>query len=110
MLGKEEWWWIMDDVIEEIAMQLRRDNFVVIDGFLLEKQAQAIRQEAINMRREGKLNQGVLINAKNKGETYLNATMRNDEVGWFEGSRSEGWMEMPGYLVKLGTLISELGR
>lgn len=31
---KEEWWWIMDDSVAEIARQLESRHFCVLDGFL----------------------------------------------------------------------------
>ena len=33
MLGKEDWWFIMDECVEQAAAQLKNDNFVVLDGF-----------------------------------------------------------------------------
>lgn len=34
LADKEEWWWIMDDSVAEIARQLESRHFCVLDGFL----------------------------------------------------------------------------
>ena len=34
LLGKSEWWWLMDESLAEIHRRLETENFVVVDGFV----------------------------------------------------------------------------
>lgn len=34
LAGKDEWWWVMDDSVAEIARQIKTKNYCVFDGFL----------------------------------------------------------------------------
>ena len=34
LLGKAEWWWLMDDTLQELCRSLRENFYCVIDGFL----------------------------------------------------------------------------
>jgi hypothetical protein len=37
--------WVMDDSVDQIAKELRDDNFCVVDGFLGRERAEAVYQE-----------------------------------------------------------------
>ena len=56
LLGKAEWWWIMDDTIAAISKRLQKDNYVVVDGFLGDDHCRQLRDEvkaAEGTKREG---------------------------------------------------------
>jgi hypothetical protein len=66
MFGKEEWWWLMDESRDEIARLLKRDNYVVIDGFMLEEQAAAVRQHVVAYHERGELSPGGIVDNSRK--------------------------------------------
>ena len=45
LLGKAEWWWLMDESLAEISRRLETEHFVVIDGFLSRDAVSDLRDE-----------------------------------------------------------------
>ncbi len=64
ILGKEEWWWIMDDSIEAISRLLLANDFVVIDGFLGMDKAAQIRSEISSLYEKGQFDVGELAGGR----------------------------------------------
>lgn len=114
-LGKAEWWWIMDDVQEAIGRQLTADGYVVLDHLVTEAQALQLHTEVCACHAAGELTVAGLVNGRqvDKEEAkYADTATRGDVIGWFD-STTKGWPYGRGldkYLLKLGTLISELGK
>ena len=50
LLGKAEWWWLMDDSLAEINARLESEHFVVIDGFLTGAHTRSLRAELVDQR------------------------------------------------------------
>eukprot|EP00405_Crypthecodinium_cohnii_P026442 CAMPEP_0206492494 /NCGR_PEP_ID=MMETSP0324_2-20121206/46146_1 /ASSEMBLY_ACC=CAM_ASM_000836 /TAXON_ID=2866 /ORGANISM="Crypthecodinium cohnii, Strain Seligo" /LENGTH=707 /DNA_ID=CAMNT_0053974929 /DNA_START=32 /DNA_END=2155 /DNA_ORIENTATION=+ len=113
-LGKEEWWWIMDDVQELIAKQLNDQGYVVLDGLLTDKHAANLKAEVVACHEAGLLETAGLVNGKLpevSKSTYVDTYTRGDLIGWFDPG-DKAWTfggHLDSYLVRLGTLISELG-
>jgi hypothetical protein len=64
LLGKSEWWFIMDDVILEVSRQLQRSHFAIIDNFLSVDEVAQMQQEVRNCQDNGYLAPGVLAGGK----------------------------------------------
>ena len=115
LYGKEEWWWIMDDSIDAIGAQLNKQGYCIIDGFLTADQAQQLHKEVAECHAEGRLEGGGLVNGKlpsSDDAKYADRATRGDVIGWFDSTEDE-WPHgrgLEGYLLKLGTLVSELQR
>ena len=113
MFGKEEWWWIMDDSLERIGSQLNGQGYCVLDNFLTDGQAQELRSEVAACHAAGRLEAGGLVNGKLPSADeakYADRATRGDVIGWFDSGQTE-WPHgraLEGYLLKLGTLVSEL--
>lgn len=110
-LGKEEWWWIMDDTLADIAKCLKRHNHVYLDHFLPPSQVAAVRANVKAAYDSGNLDTGVL--AGGKGGTslsYVMSEVRGDKMGWFYGHECDanGWTAMSPYYKKVCTIVSEL--
>ena len=109
LLGKEEWWWLMDDSCDEIAEQLNRNFFVVIDGFLLPEQTRELRAAIDAARRAGDMQPGVLAGgATGQNLSYTHERVRGDHVMW-QGGDEDGFGALARYMKKMDTLVSELG-
>mmetsp|Transcript_72922 Transcript_72922/g.173711 ORF Transcript_72922/g.173711 Transcript_72922/m.173711 type:complete len:644 (-) Transcript_72922:11-1942(-) len=114
-VGKSEWWWIMDDSLDVIAKQLQSQAFCVLDSFLPEDQARALTGEVKKAHSVGDLQPAGLVNGKLSdmaSAKYADTATRGDVVGWFEGNQAE-WphgRQLENYLLKLGTVVSELGK
>eukprot|EP00941_MAST-03F_sp_MAST-3F-sp1_P003736 g3736.t1 len=123
LLGKSEWWWIMDDSLKVIASQLKRDYFVVLDGFLEDEMGKALRDNVREIHEAGELRKGVLGGGSSGASlSYVHERVRGDLVKWYNGSEA-CWKEVTSckvgndkkksilsmYMTKVGTLISELG-
>lgn len=113
MFGKEEWWWIMDDSLESIGSQLNNRGYCVLDRFLTDSQALELKKEVAECHAQGRLEAGGLVNGKLPSADdakYADRATRGDVIGWFDSSQTE-WPHgrgLEGYLLKLGTLVSEL--
>ena len=92
LLGKAEWWWLMDDSLAEINARLESEHFVVIDGFLTGAHTRSLRDEIRDAHEHGHLAPGVLAGCKAGDATqYTMRDVRGDHVGWFDGTeRLEG--------------------
>jgi len=42
VVGREEWWWVMDDSIDAIGAQLEQQGYCIIDGFLTTEQVRQL--------------------------------------------------------------------
>lgn len=110
VVGRGAWWWLMDDSVATIGAQLSHEGYCVLDSFLLPADASSLRDEVQNAHHDGRLLPAGLINGKiatTSEASYADAMTRGDVCGWFEGAWSYG-DGLETYLVKLGTLISEL--
>jgi hypothetical protein len=47
-----EWWWCLDDSLPEIARELLENRHVVLDGFLLVKEAEKVQAEITSAYRQ----------------------------------------------------------
>lgn len=83
---RSEWWWVMDDSLETIGQQLQGQGHVVLDQFLLGHQAEALREEVLACRAEGRLQGGGLVNGQLEATEakYADRRARGDEIGWFD--------------------------
>lgn len=115
LADREEWWWLMDQTIDEIARQLNEFNFVVMDGFLTQSQADLARASIVDAHQTDRLKPGLIINAhKNYVESgseiqgEKSETLRNDYLAWVTDS-DPGFSWTADFTLKLGTLMSELG-
>eukprot|EP00928_Gymnodinium_smaydae_P092334 TRINITY_DN7618_c1_g1_i1.p1 TRINITY_DN7618_c1_g1~~TRINITY_DN7618_c1_g1_i1.p1 ORF type:complete len:691 (+),score=135.88 TRINITY_DN7618_c1_g1_i1:158-2074(+) len=112
-LGRREWWWIQEESLETIGLHLQRQGYVVLDGFLLEDQAEALRNEVLSAHAAGRLEASGLVDGSVQGReeaTYRNAATRGDLVGWFAAD-GESWPHGRGlesYLRKVATLVTEI--
>lgn len=109
LLGKDQYWWIMDESMEVIRAELAKNNFAVIPGFLLDEQCGELRGHIDRAHKEGRLGPGALaggVTGENLSYTIQN--VRGDQVGWFEGE-TEGWSILTEHLRFLDTLVSLLG-
>lgn len=116
LLGKAEWWWVMDETQAQIALQLRRDHFVVLDGFLEDSAGRKLREDVRAVHNAGSLEKGVLGGGRSGASlSYVHERVRGDLVKWFSGREpcwkdpSTGTSRLQQYLTKIGTLIDELG-
>lgn len=110
VLGKGEWWWIMDDSLALVSSHLKDHGYCVIDGFLSDVEATQLRCEVMAAHTAGQLRPAGLVNCKlpSADDNYKDKATRGDLVGWFD---SDGWphgRQLGSFLVKLGTLVSEL--
>lgn len=97
---------------ELIAARLLADGFVVLDGLLTTEQAQALKSEVVACHNAGKLEGAGLVNGKvadMEASKYDNAATRGDLVGWFDSDDWPYGKQLEAYLLKLGTLVAELG-
>ena len=118
LLGKAEWWWLMDESLGEIHRRLETENFVVIDGFVPRDTTRELRNEIKKAHEAGHLTPGVLAGGK-AGDTaqYTMKDVRGDHVGWFDGTEtmtpSPGsdplWQRLPDAMKRADTLVNELG-
>jgi hypothetical protein len=65
-VNKAEWWWIFDDTLLAIAGQLERENYVVLDDFLLPDACSSLANEVISAYDAGKLNDKVRSSSKSQ--------------------------------------------
>jgi hypothetical protein len=96
LLGKAEWWWLMDESLAEIDRRLATENYVVIDNFLPREATKTLRSEVQRAHEGGHLAPGVLAGGKAGDSTqYTMKDVRGDHVGWFNGDEPEcawqGW-------------------
>eukprot|EP00912_Choanoflagellata_sp_UC4_P000981 UC4_evm3s607 len=111
ILGKAEWWWLMDDTLQEICENLRKNFFCVLDDFLGDDHnvVDRLYTEVKDRKIQGELKRGVLGGGKT-GEnlSYQHGQVRGDLVRWYSGQET-GWKELPRYMQKIDTLINEMG-
>ena len=50
VVGREEWWWVMDDSIDAIGAQLEKQGYCILDGFLTNEQVRYLGQPATGPR------------------------------------------------------------
>jgi len=120
-LGKAEWYWLFDDTLAEISTILMEDNYVVLDNFLGNEQANKLHLElkraydagsipetAMAMEGCPRLQEGALGGSSTS--SYTMSKVRGDFVAWFSGKeQSCHWSAFPQYLQRLDTIVSELG-
>jgi hypoxia-inducible factor (prolyl hydroxylase) len=110
MLGKKDWWYIMDEAVAQCAQELTENNYVVLDGFLGHERAMKLHAEVVSVRDSGDLRLGVLAGGRSgKDLSYQHKKVRGDLVEWFGGSEKFFNM-LPIYLRHIDTLVSELGK
>jgi hypoxia-inducible factor (prolyl hydroxylase) len=112
LLGKAEWWWLMDESLAEIDKRLASENYVVIDNFLPREAAKTLRAEVQRAHDGSHLHPGVLAGGKAGDSTqYTMKDVRGDHVGWFSGAEPDlGWEGLPAAMRKADTLVNELGQ
>ena len=112
LLGKAEWWWLMDESLAEIDRRLANENYVVVDNFLPRDATKDLRSEVKRAHEGGHLAPGVLAGGKAGDSTqYTMKDVRGDHVGWFNGDEPElGWEGLPTAMKKADTLVNELGQ
>ena len=113
VVGREEWWWVMDNSIDAIGAQLNKQGYCIIDGFLTNEQAQQLHNEVVECHYAGRLAGGGLVNGQLPSPDdakYADRASRGDVIGWFDPEEWPHGKGLESYLVKLGTLIQELGR
>ena len=118
LLGKSEWWWLMDESLAEIHRRLETENFVVVDGFIPRDATRELRDEIRGAHDAGHLNPGVLAGGKAGDATqYTMRNVRGDHVGWFDGSETASgdsgvplWHRLPDAMKRADTLVNEIGR
>ena len=112
LLGKSEWWWLMDDSLAEIDERLNDENFVVVDGFLPREDVIKLKREVKRAHETGHMTPGVLAGGKAGNATqYTMKHVRGDHVGWFSGTEADiGWELLPAAMKKTDTLVNELGK
>ena len=113
LLGKAEWWWLMDESLAEISRRLETEHFVVIDGFLSRDAVSDLRDEIRSADDAGHLAPGVLAGGKAGDATqYTMRDVRGDRVGWFSGAETDPglrWSRLPEAMKRADTLVNELG-
>ena len=118
LLGKSEWWWLMDESLAEIHRRLETENFVVVDGFVPPDTTRELRDEIRRAHDAGHLTPGVLAGGKAGDATqYTMRDVRGDHVGWFNGSETADgdggdplWRRLPDAMKRADTLVHELGQ
>lgn len=118
LLGKGDWWWLMDESLAEIHRRLETENFVVIDGFIPRDATRELRDEIHEAHKDGHLTPGVLAGGKAGNATqYTMKDVRGDHVGWFNGTETKSenssdnlWRRLPEAMKKADTLVNELGQ
>lgn len=113
VVGREEWWWVMDDSIDAIGAQLEKQGYCILDGFLTNEQVRQLRREVRECHSEGRLTGGGLVNGRLPSADdakYADRAPRGDVIGWFDPEEWHHGKGLESYLVKLGTLVQELGR
>jgi len=105
-VGKQEWWWIMDETMDEVARQITEHSFTVLDGFFLPAVADEVRGAVAGAHCHGELNEVSIVNGKS-GEREINVGLRGDLVKWAD-SEDAGFECLKRYTVLLGTFVSEL--
>ena len=118
LLGKSEWWWLMDESLAEIHRRLETENFVVVDGFVPPDATRELRDEIRRAHDAGHLTPGVLAGGKAGDATqYTMRDVRGDHVGWFDGSETADgdggdplWRRLPDAMKRADTLVHELGQ
>lgn len=101
---------MMDESRDEIARLLKRDNYVVIDGFLLQEQAAAVREHVVAHHERGELTPGGIVDnsrkaGTNRGELEIKSTVRGDLIGWFDADEGTA---LHRYGQKSTTLVTEV--
>jgi hypoxia-inducible factor (prolyl hydroxylase) len=110
MLGKEEWWWVMDESTQEMVRQLNTNHYCVLDGFLGDVALRELRGEIESLHTNGTMKSGVLAGGTTgKNLSYVHEKVRGDLVHWMDPT-DHGFTQMPIYMKKVDTLISELGQ
>lgn len=115
LLGKEEWWFIMDECLEEFGNLLVKNDHLVIDWFIPLPHVDMLKKDVRKVYENGKLRLGVLAGGKSGSSlTYTHTKVRGDVVEWFDGSEPY-WengtdLSLPNYLQKIDTFVSELGQ
>ena len=135
--GKSLWWWIFDDSVAVIARSLTLHSYCILDSFLGVPSTKLLLKDVTNAWTNGKLDiKGGLTDGREgrNNVAYSNGDTRGDYIGWFDGKPEEGWTivpksaatayepggggidlrsdappdSLPGYLLKVSTLVSEL--
>ncbi len=115
LLGKEEWWFIMDECLEEFGKILVKNDYLVIDWFISKPHVDTLKKDVRKVYENGKLRLGVLAGGKSGSSlTYTHTKVRGDVVEWFDGSEPY-WQNgtdlcLSNYLQKIDTFVSELSQ
>jgi hypothetical protein len=64
LLGKQDWWWIFDDSLKEMARQLLIQDFVVVDSFLTHEICLQVKGELKVMYDTGVMERGLLAGGR----------------------------------------------
>ena len=106
------WWWITDAALDAVGAELDEKGFCVVNGFLGDSAAAALRDEVAGVRAAGRLERSKLAGGRSGGMlTYSHSAVRGDDVGWFDGDEAELWPRrtLSSYLQKVDTFVAELG-
>lgn len=87
----EEWWWCRDPALYELASSLQDYNHVIIDNFLLQDEAKALRAEVGRAYDAGLLKAAGTIGGGRFGrsESFTDESLRGDILGYFDGTEEE---------------------
>ena len=101
------WWWITDEALADMAEQLQRQHYCIVDGMLGEKSIAALHAEVRAAR--GQLSSSRLAGGRTGALlSYSHASVRGDLVGWFDGDEPGVWPQLGRYLTKVDTLVDQL--
>ena len=99
------WWWITDEALEDMAEQLQRQHYCLVDNMLGEKHINALHAEVRAAR--GQLSSSRLAGGRTGALlSYSHAAVRGDLVGWFDDPVA--WPQLGRYLTKVDTLVDQL--
>ena len=76
------WWWITDEALADMAEQLQRQHYCIVDSMLGEKRAAALHAEVRAVRSQ--LSHSRLAGGRTGALlSYTHAAVRGDLIGWF---------------------------
>jgi hypothetical protein len=103
--GKQEFWWLFDDVLADIGKCLLTHSHVVVDDFVLPTQTADLRGEVMGLMHAGLLTRGALGGGRlGTNVKYTHDLVRGDLMGWFNGNEDNyNWQHLPPFGKKVRT-------